>query len=290
MQRLTYINLLGESVRFFHAPFVLESVSGTGPTDTEVATLRGAYQSGDTVTGARKQSREVTVTFAVLCDTRLAMYELRRTLCGALAPHKAFDGESQARLIYENDAGRFWTPAVPIEGPTFGHRRQNALPQVTLRFRCERSCWYDMTATEASLAYRGEGLSLPMSAPFCLGSRDFTCEVWNDGQVDAAAEIEVTGRGEIPALVNLDTGAAIRLASALPTGSTLRIVTEPGALSCRVTDSGGTQSNAFGLLSADTELTRFTLRPGRNVLKYEPGGEAALSSIRVRFYAPYEGV
>ncbi len=290
MQRLTYVNLLGESARLYHAPFVLESVSGVGPTDTEVTTLRGAYQSGDTVTGTRKQSRVVTATFAVLCDTRLALYELRRTLCGCLAPHKAFDGENTARLIYENDAGCYWTPAVPIEGPTFGKRRANALPQVTLRFRCERSCWYDIAPTVAELAYSGSGLTLPMTAPFQLGNRDFTCEAWNDGQVDAAAEIEITGRGEVPALINEDTGAFIRLSSPLPEGSALRIVTEPGQLSCRVDSGAGESSNAFGLLSTDTELTRFTLRPGRNRLKYEPGGEAARSSIRVRFYAPFEGV
>ena len=291
MQKLTYINILGESLVFFRdGPYIFRSIRGTGPSGLVITTLQGVYQGGDTTVGIRRQHREVDFVFHIEGQTREEMYTLRRQLCGLLSAGKAFDGINRARIMYENDSGRWWTWAIPETGPDFDNRIRNFLTDIPITFRCESPYWYSPTQSNVLLAYSGEGFSLPFDFPIAFGSQNFSREVRNEGQVAAPVEIIIEGQGETPALINHDTGAKMQLISPLPAGSTLAINTDPAMLTATVTDSEGNTQSAFGLLSVESPLTAFTLRPGLNRLEYLPGGTAALSRITVRWYELYEGV
>lgn len=291
MQRLIYQNLLGEQAVFHLPPYLLESVSGTQELQSDILTARGAYQHGDTTTGMLAQHREVEAAFALVASSRVQLYEARRRLCGVLAPQRALSPEGkQAKLFYENDLGKWWTYAVPMEGPTFGARKSNALLKGRLRFRCERPYWYAYTENRASFTYSGTGLALPASFPLMLGQRDYQQTVINYGHVSAPVRVAIVGQGEVPSLINLTTGARIELTQALPVGSTLYCNTDPAELSATVIDQDGATTSAFGMISVDRALSDFTLRPGSNELSYAPGGAQAKSSIYVRWFAPYQGV
>lgn len=291
MQSLSYINLLGERLDFDAIrPLVFCSAKGLGTPDVDVKTLVGAYQQGDTVTAYARKARHVDLTLHLLAGDRQALYDTRRSLCGILSPDKAVDGESRARLLYENDGGSYWTWAVPEGGLDWGARLLNGHVSLKLAFRCESPFWYGRAKNTARFTYGGSGFKLPFGFPIRFGSRVYRQTLANAGHGDAPVEVTIWGKGETPSLLNRRTGLRIALASPLPDGDVLRVVTDPARLSVTVTHPDGTAENAFGYLDPSTSLSAFTLKPGENELVYEPGGEQAQSTVHVDWYDAYEGV
>ena len=290
IQKLIYENLHGETAVFFHAPWVLCRVKGVGMSDVKVVAAEGAYQQGESITGLRRESRTVKVTLHLLAPSRQEMYRLRSELLGVLSPDKAFDGTNRARLLYENDFGRRWTWAVPESGLDWGERKQNAQPSLSLNFRCESPYWYGMTRQEAVFKARKAGFTLPMKTPLSLGSKVFVCRVSNGGNAGASAEIQISGAGESPALLNESTGKILQLVQPLPPGDTLRVDTDPARLQARILHADGSEENGFGLLSPESAVAGFGLQAGENRLRYIPDGDGSRSVIRVRWYDCWEGV
>lgn len=265
-------------------------MKGVGMSDVKVVAAEGAYQQGESITGLRREGRTVKVTLHLLAPSRQEMYRLRAELLGVLSPDKAFDGTRRARLLYENDFGRRWTWAVPESGLDWGQRKQNALPSLSLNFRCESPYWYGMTRQEAVFKAKKAGFTLPMKMPLGLGSKSFVCQVDSAGNAEAPAEIEITGAGEMPTLVNESTGEKIRLVQPLPEGDTLVLDTDPARLKVRIRHGDGSEENGFGYLSPESSVAEFGLRPGENLLHYVPQGDGSRSVIRVRWYDCWEGV
>lgn len=290
MQKVTYTNVLGDGVVFWHAPYVLANVEGTGPTDLAAATLRGAYQDGVTVASVRRDKREVRVRFSIEGVTRAGLYERRAALCAALSAGRAFANGETARLIYENDAGRWWTHALPEVGPEFKDRLSTWEREARVSFLCQSAYWYAPEMSSVTLAYSGDGFELPFDFPIAFGSQMFSRVAVNGGPVPTPCVIEIAGSGETPELVNERTGARIQLTSALPSGARLQINTDPARLSAVVTDAEGAVTSAFPYLDISAPISAFTLMPGDNRLTYVPGGTAALSRIVVRWYERWEGV
>ena len=291
MQQLSYVNTLGERIDFGALrPLVFCSVRGLGTPDLDVKTIVGAYQQGDVTASLTRKARHVDLTLHLLADDRRALYETRRSLCGALSPDKAVDGEHRARLLYKNDGGSYWTWAVPEGGLDWGARLREGHASVRLSFRCESPYWYGMAPNTARFCYKGSGFQLPFQFPIKFGNRAFRQAVTNAGHGDAPVEVTIWGKGETPVLVNQSTGRRIALVSPLPDGDVLRICTDPARLSVTVTHPDGTTENAFGYLDASTSLSAFALRPGENALVYRPGGEQTQSTVHVNWYDCYEGV
>ena len=290
MQKLIYINLLNEQVVFMHAPFVLVKLGGLGLPDVNVETLQGVYQQGDSTASLRRGARHVTLTLHLMADTRAEMYALRQRLMGVLSPDRAFDGTERARLIYENDYGRYETYAVPEGGLEAEKRIRNIQPNLKLTFRCESPYWYELARREVYFGYSGVGFTLPFEYPVSFGRREFSQEAVNPGQVAVPVELVVSGRGETPSILNRRSGKRLARTAPLPIGSTLTLNTDPARLAATVTDANDATTSAFGLLDVSTPLADFTLLPGSNELVYEAGGAGAQSEIRVRWRAAYEGV
>ena len=134
------------------------------------------------------------------------------------------------------------------------------------------------------------GFTLPMKMPLGLGSKSFVCQVDSAGNAEAPAEIEITGAGEMPTLVNESTGEKICLVQPLPEGDTLVLDTDPARLKVRIRHGDGSEENGFGYLSPESSVAEFGLRPGENLLHYVPQGDGSRSVIRVRWYDCWEGV
>lgn len=129
MQKVTYINILGEAIEFSRLPpFVFHSIKGTGAVETSFITSRGVNQHGDTTQGVLKEPRYLELRFHIDGADRQDMYRRRVQAMGVLAIARAFDGCQRGKLIYENDYGRWWIWAIPEVGPAFERRIKNFTP------------------------------------------------------------------------------------------------------------------------------------------------------------------
>ena len=290
MQRLIYENILGEQVEFYHAPFVLCSVQGTGMNELKISAVSGSYQQGEVITGLKRESRRVKVALHLMAKSREELYRLRSELVGRLSPDKAFDGTKRARIIYQNDFCTRWTWATPEYGSHWNERKQNVHPSLTVTFRCESPFWYGMEKKETVFLERKTGFKLPMQLPFQLGNKVFGQVVYNGGTNDTPVRITVVGNGEAPQLLNKTTGAVIRLVSPLPYGDVLAVDTDSTSLRAVIRHTDGSEENGFGLLSPESSVSAFWLKPGMNELKYVAGYGGSSSEIRVSWYERFEGV
>lgn len=294
MQRLIYENLLGERlVLGAEAPYVLAGVSGVGATEAELVSTRGVCQSGATLRTAARMQRRVKARISILgARTRQEMYEARRDLGRLLALQRCFDALSgaQGRLIYENDAGRYWAYAVPEAPAGDGSRFANALGEITVYFQCGSPYWNEFTKNTQVLRMGDTGFSLPFALPVRFGTTEFAAECENAGAIDAPVHIVVEGSGETPEIRNETTGTALRIDRAIASGERLVIQTDPDALDVTVEHADGTSESAFGYLDAQCAVSAFVLRPGRNVLRYVPGQTAGASRVTLTWRTRHEGV
>lgn len=292
MQQITYVNILGEeAVLGMAPPYLLHSVAGTGTTSATITSIQGVYQSGESIRRMLRDARHVDCKVSIKGATRREMYDNRRALAAIMAAGKGIDEEGNTgRIYYKNDAGEWWTEAVPETGVgDMADRVGNWQRDVSISFRCPSAWWHSIEEYSIVYDFTTNGLTLPFDLPFTLGNVDYTREIRNGGQVAAPVTIIIQGHGETPRLVNEDTGAAIELTSQLPEGTTLEINTDQANLYAQITDATGTH-NAFGVLNPSLPVTDFVLRPGLNRVRYDPTGEASGSVIEMRWRNHYEGV
>lgn len=291
MQRLTYINLRGESLTFGRgAPYLLRSVRGVGACANAVTGTEDGMRDGKRLLSVRREEREITAALQILGATRRDLYERREALCRALSPDLAVEEERRGRLVYENDAGAWWTWAVPLGDLDWTARAGDVHTGVNVRFRCESPYLYGVEPREAVFRQTRAGFRLAMALPLSLGGQAFHMRVTNEGSAFAPCVITVEGSGETPALVNHSTGAALTMVSPLPYGERLTVSTDPSALAVSLTRADGGEENAFGYLDPLSSVAAFGLRPGENDIEYVPGGDRSRSVIRIRWYDTFEGV
>ena len=99
MQRVIYQNILGETVVFYHAPYVLNRVQGVGMNEMRLNTISGVAQQGASLRSINRESRKVKLSMHLMANSREEMYRLRSELAGRLSPDKAFDGVKRAKLF-----------------------------------------------------------------------------------------------------------------------------------------------------------------------------------------------
>lgn len=292
MQEIVYQNLAGEEVAFGAAPpFLLERVEGTGSPGVDRKTLRGSLQEGETTVSALRQPRELELRVSLWATSRRSLYQLRSGLCGVLSPGKAFDPDTgrRARITYRNDAGTWWTWAVPLGLPQWAKRAGNAHPGLKLSFGCDSPFWFSPQESGGGFDVSTTGFHFPVRFPVRFAARSNAVVLLNRGQVAAPVRITLHGRGEYPTLVNRTTGKRLRLVSPLPQGALLEIDTDPDSLRVQMT-LGGVVTNAYGLLDVTTPLSDFTLAVGENRIVYEAGGGAAETAVALRWHHRWEGV
>jgi len=289
-QRLTYINLTGDTIVFEgRPPYVLEKVKGLGKSKVKFNTSRGVYQHGDTTRGALLEPRNIDFSFHIQGMSRSDLYQKREALMRLLAYERVFDGERQGRLFYENDHGRWWIPAIP-EGPDPDRRIQNWLIQSRMSFRCSDPYWRDEAIYTLALRMSDTSFRLPFRFPIRFGTRMFMGRAVNAGHSSTPVRITIYGSGETPSLVNHTTGAKITVSRPVAAGETLLINTDPEALSVVVRALDGTETPAHGYLSLETPLEGFVLRRGPNAIEYVPNQPSNLSRVELRWSSRLEGV
>lgn len=197
MQQLTYINLRGERAVFGRgAPYLLRSVRGVGACGNALTLTEDGARDGGRLLSLRREAREITAVIQILGATRQGLYESREALCRVLSPDLAADGESRARLVYENDHGAWWTWAVPLGGLDWTARAGDVHTGVNVRFQCESPFLYGSEPREAVFRQTSGGFRLPGRLPVRLGSQVFQMRVTNGGSAFAPCVVTVEGSGE----------------------------------------------------------------------------------------------
>lgn len=291
MQKITYINLRGEALEIGPSPpYILSTMSGVEPTDVTMTATRGAHQHGETTREILREPRVVNVTASIREAERAAMYEARMRAAALLALPACFDGTTTGRLIYENDAGKWWAYAVPEIPLRGGKRILDNLLDMRMTFHCDSPYWSSIGEEYVTLRMGAGDFKLPFSFPIRFGRRDFSRTARNAGAVDAPVHIEIEGTGEAPALYNRTTGAELAISRVIARGERLVIDTDPANLSVTVVRGDGTGENAFGYLDASLAVTAFVLRPGDNRIEYVPSVTSNDSRVTLRWRTLYEGV
>ena len=291
MQKLTYINLRGEQLEMSSSPpYILHRLNGVEPTELQKTTTRGAMQQGETTRAILRNARIVDATLSIRQDARRDMYMARAEAASLLALSACFDGEEMGRLIYENDAGTWWTYAVPETVMSGGSRARDNLLDMQMAFHCDSPYWFSLDEDYITLQMGDGSFELPFSFPIRFGRRDFSQTARNAGAVDAPVRITIEGTGEMPTLYNHTTGARITVARVIARGEQLIIDTDPTHLTVKVADASGQEENAFGYLDASLAITAFGLRPGDNLIEYAPSVVSNESRVTLRWHKRYEGV
>lgn len=270
---------------------LLRSVSGFSRPDASIVSTQGAYQAGAMLQRLQLPVRTVQVQFDVLPqESREALYEQRLRIERVLASGRCMKDGKVGVLVYENDAGKWQTDAVPDGTITYGKRFRNAMAANKVSFLCPSP--YLLSAQEQTSQMRmgQDGLSLPTALPIRLGSRRFRASLQNSGTADAPMTITIYGTGETPSIVNHTTGAQIIVSQVIVTGERLVIHTDPQALSCELHKADGTVEDAFGYLDPSVAVSAFVLVPGVNDVEYKPSVASTGSRVEIAWRSYYEGV
>lgn len=295
MQKIRYINLRGETLEFgARPPLILASVKGLGQTEAALSGTKAAYQSGERITRIQRAARVVDLQFTLIPtqQTRAGMYAERMRVSTILSAARCMDADgNMGRLIYENDAGSWWTYAVPEgEGAQYGTRLQSILPGGKIAFRSGSAYWRSTEEYEARLEMGEGGFRLPFSFPIRFGTGAFSAQAVNGGGTDAPVRIVIYGSGETPTIRNDTTGAQVIIERTIATGERLEIDTNPESLKCVHVHADGTSEDAWGYLNAASAIADFALAPGENALSYIPSQTASGSRVKIYWNAQFEGV
>lgn len=292
MQKIIYINAYGESVVFSgEPPVLLRSVSGLSRPELEVIRNQAAYQSGAMISRIQMPVRRIQLRFDILPQaSREAFYKERmrieRVLCGS----RAIGSGKTGVLVYENDAGRWQTEAVPEGSITYGKRSGHASADNYTSFLCPDPYMYSGETDSAQMRMGSGNLTLPTALPIKLGSRRFTAALVNRGTANAPVTLTIYGTGETPKVINHTTGACVEVSRQIAVGEKLVISTEPKALSCMLIHPDGRSEDAFGYLNPSLAMSAFTLVPGTNDVEYVPSVVSTGSCVEISWKSCYEGV
>lgn len=290
MQQLKYINPQEHEVVFGRIPpYLLESVKGIGPLDAQPETSDPAAIDGKILEDVSIGDREVTAKVHIHGSTRTLMYSNRMALIAIISPalHK---GGKLGRLEYQNDFGRWWTPAMVKRGPQENDRSGN-YNHASLIFYCPNSCWRGMTPAIDNMAYLNAGFEFPLNIDSVtgiqFGQQGYNAVIPNIGDSPSPIELTITGPATDPRITKISTGEYIQVRKQLYAGDILYINTTPGAKQVLITRANGLTEGAMGYLKLPPQL--FQLDPGENELQYSSGDDTTSATVTVRIFPWYGG-
>ncbi len=292
MQAVTYQHPDGREIAFrLSPPYVFEKIEGIHAADTDILSTTSPWHDGSQFQNLRLMDREISLSFYIEGTSRQDMYEKRLAAQAILTSLPAASGES-GRLIYQNDAGQWWIPAIVKQGVTADARTRN-FNHCQAVFWCPDPYWRGMEEQETDLAYTGTGLEFPLDIDSVegveFGEASWEAVVVNGGSAAAPLQIRIAGPATFPKITKVSTGEYIRVKTKLEEGDVLRINTTRGQANVEIgLPRGDWWKNGFGYL--DLGSTLFQLDPGENRIRYESADETEVTQVKIYHYDSYEGV
>jgi len=264
------------------------ALGGRGAPAVEYQTVRGYRQASETVVEWTLQPRSISALISWASTTRDEYWRARAELTRIMRPNQG--GPLRLRHVRADGTQRD-IEAYPDSTPVFEDDYAWETFEERLAFICYDPVFYD--PFEQTIVFASSpmaDLAFPVEFPIQFGDSlrlGDEVAVAYPGDWPAYPRIDVTGPYTTLAIVNLTTGARVKLGQPVVAGETRTIDLAPGKQ--RIVDGAG--ANRFHeLVLPDSDLVAFNLRPaglplgdsphegvpgGVNVLRVEAAGQVA---------------
>ena len=242
--------------------FWISGFAGAAGLPIELKSAQSLGKTGATLSNQVVGARSVTVNGYIFAP----IAEHRRKLLDIFAPKVA------GRFTLTDGDRALYLDVVPEKTPEFDDNP--SVQAFQMQLYAEYPYWQTVVRTTHLLA----GIGARFRFPFHTGgtwllseyTEGFFNNVGNDGNVDIEPVITFHARQGVttPELLHVDSGKVIRIETSLQPGERVIVNTRQGQKGATHVTSGGQKSNAFRLLSLDTDLN-FALIPGANRLRFD---------------------
>lgn len=283
MQKITYINEIGKTLKFFDNPNILfEAVEGleriTGVSETSQAT----NQDGTTLESVRLDERPVVLKFSVKGR------DYQDYLTARDAVLRAFNPKIGGVLYYENEGIRRMLYCKPDETPEMLIDQFKTYSKCEVNLTANDPMLYNQEESFTQLATWVDGLKFPFKLPFHLRRRgESKVNIYNDGHETTPVQIIVKGPAYKPTVRLIQTGEYIQVKRELTSDDTLYIDTTFGINSVEI-ERDGVRENSFS--SIDWKSDFFQLQPGDNLVEYTTENDLVPQLVEVRYKERFLGI
>lgn len=281
MQKVTFINAIGESVELYKTPFFLSRIEGLGDVEADISSRKSPGQDGSTLSDITLSERPIPIEVIILKD-----YEHNRRLLSKIFNPKL----GQGVLIYENRSVRREIKAMSEHVPQFVDHRPRIAQHAGIDLICHNPYWTSEEQAEQLVVWEG-GFEFPLTLPteFARLSKSKAKILTNEGDDETPIHVTFEGPATSPiAIENISTGEFIKVNQSLLDGEKLEINTAFGQKSVTKILLDGTRLNAFHHITLDSSL--FNLQIGNNLIDYSTGGEYERAGVVIRWRNLYTGV
>lgn len=288
MQKVTYINEIGQSVSFgTELPFLLESIDGVGALDVNLQMTKAPYQEGSTYIDSKIEPRALSLVITIMADTEKKLYEIRRLIS------RYFNPKIKGILIYENDFIIKQLPVVVDQPPYFVNDKNMpaTIQKCLISLVAPMPFWEDLDETIVNLVSFEGGLSFPIRLPstFSRQSASQSQIIENFGDVNTPVIIRLLGPSTGPITISNETaGKSIVVKQDLLIGETLEINTAFANKRVEKVASDGSRQNAFNYIEYSS--TFWNLVMGNNLISYQTGQSGEKASMQLSFRNRFVGI
>ena len=296
MQRITYVppwedpgNLSKGVVMGLQYPYIIGSPRGIGGVETNLTKDSSPYVSGAPVHGVTLGGREITYFIHIRGATRQEMYQERKRLCAAMVPFNGRHWDKPGRLYYENDAGRYWIPAIPTKSPDPQERLLH-YNKANISFYCPDPFFRAVIPETHNLIYLVSLFEFPFEFDVEFGTSDYSALLSCGGSVATPVILRISGTGmENPTVTNTRTGEWIRVIRAVDTNHELVINTSVSERAVTLVDlATGASQNAYRYIDPGSRF--FHLLPGENTITYHGDEENYDTEVSIAWFNMFAGV
>lgn len=287
IEKLTYINELGESVEFSHSSiFHTNEVTGLSDVRNQIYSTNSMGQNGDTYLGGRIESRSIQIVGNIKEKDKRYIAERRRFLNHVLNP------QYKAVLVYEFGEFKRVIDCTIENAPIFS--KSTIFQSFTVQLLCLNPFWRTEKETRNDIALWQGDFEFPVEIienEWMIGHREpsLIVNVFNEGDVKTGLRVEFRAIGQVtnPIFLNVNTQEFIKVNIEMQVGDILTINTGYGKKETTILRSGITM-NAFRYIDPDS--TYLQLEVGDNLFRYDADTNLENLEITVYHQDEYLGV
>lgn len=282
MQKVTYVNAIGESITFeAKRPFLLFSLDGFDSVETDLKSSKGFNQDGESYINTTLDKRQLVIGFNLLCSSREDVVAMRDKAM------RVFNPKLKEGYLYYSYAGlERKIKCKPDKSPVMKNTSKlDTTGEVILI--AHDPYFTDLNESVEELNSWVGGLNFPLNLPTNFKTKgESKKNLYNDGHVNSPITIVFKGPAINPKVTNITTGEFIEVNRELTSEDTLYITTGYQNKTV-VIERNGIKENAFNYINLNS--TFFSLVIGDNLIEYsteslEPRG------VEIRYNKKYLGV
>lgn len=282
MEKITFINAMGEQITFDTKEYRLLKLSGTGAVQTDIQTQKSPFQDGRTYIDNTLEPRTISIEIGIFAVDKEDLFRKRRKVSRIFNPKLGL-----GKLIYEYYVGTKEIEAISELAPVFatGHENEtNTFQRALLTMYCPNPFWQDELETSKEIVTWIGGMTFPLKLPTKYSTAGpKRINVINEGDVETPVKIEFRGPATNPKIVNHATGEYIKVNRTLLQDDVLVITTAFGNKRVEINNQ-----NVFNWI--DLNSVFWQLQPGDNIIEYTSDDEVENAKVKISYRNRYLGV